>query len=263
MTRNTARQMNEDSENVAMTPQQRQFAAASNVSALDTYRQVMVGDRGWLSFLSFELYRLMFANMESIIGIAARRAVLPLFLAECGRAPVIGHGVTIRQPQRIHFGKKVILDDFCLVDVRTRAGKDQDALVDLGDFCYVGRHSIVSAKYGRIKLGRACNIGSYTRIATRESITVGESVLISSYVYIGAGNHGASDLETPVMEQEMESAGGVVIGDNAWIGAKATILDGVTIGRDAIVGAHSLVRENVPDRAIVAGTPAKIIRFRE
>jgi acetyltransferase-like isoleucine patch superfamily enzyme len=45
-----------------------------------------------------------------------------------------------------------------------------------------------------------------------------------------------------------------------WIGAHVTILDGVRIGDGAIVGAHSLVRENVPPRTVVAGTPARIIR---
>jgi acetyltransferase-like isoleucine patch superfamily enzyme len=253
----------DNSGDIAMTPQQREFSRGSDISALQSYKHVMVGEAGWLPFSAFELYCLFFGGMESILGIGARRLLLPLFLRSCGRGPVIGHGVTIRQPGRISFGKKVILDDFSLVDVRTRPGQDQDAAVEIGDYSYVGRYSIVSAKYGRIKLGRACNIGSYSRIATREDVIIGDSVLIASYVYIGPGNHGASDLSTPIMEQEMEHRGGVSIGENTWIGTKATILDGVTIGRDAIIGAHSLVRDNVPDRAIVAGTPAKIIRYRE
>ncbi len=255
--------MSDESIDTAMTPQQRQFASGSEASALSTYKQVMVGERSWASFTAFELYRLCFAGMESILGVGCRRLTLPLFLSACGNGPVIGHGVTIRQPHRISFGKKVILDDFSAVDVRSRPGKDPQAGISLGDYTYVGRYSIVTAKYGVIQLGRACNIGSYSRIATRDKIEIGASVLIASYVYIGPGNHGADDLQTPVMEQEMESKGGVRIGDNSWIGTKATILDGVSIGRDAIVGAHSLVREDVPDRAIVAGAPAKIIRYRE
>src|SRR5262249_3217857 len=135
--------------------------------------------------------------------------------------------------------------------------------VTVGDYVYIGRHSIVSAKYGRIKIGNGVNIGSSSRIATRENLEIGDSVLISSYVYIGGGNHGAEQLEVPIIEQEMDQRGGVSIGANAWIGTKATIVDGVKIGEDAIIGAHSLVREDVPSRAIVAGSPAKIIRYRE
>lgn len=246
----------------AMTPQQRQLSA-SGLSALATYRHVMVGDASWATFAGFEAYRLFFTNMESFLGMGFRRLLLPAFLKSCGKGPIVGAGVTIRQPHRISFGKKVVLDDRAMVDVRTKPGESSDAGIELGDHVYIGRGSVVAAKYGRVKLGRAVNVGFSSRISTRETIEIGESVLIASYVYIGAGNHGSSDLNVPVMEQPMETKGGVVIGDNAWIGAKATVLDGVKIGRDAIVGAHSLVREDVPERAIVAGTPAKIIRYRE
>ncbi|MCB0320464.1 MAG: hypothetical protein KDD60_06010 [Bdellovibrionales bacterium] len=58
----------------------------------------------------------------------------------------------------------------------------------------------------------------------------------------------------------MDLKGGVTIGKNVWIGTRATILDGVTIGDGAVIGAHSLVRESVPSGAVVAGTPAKVIR---
>ncbi len=250
---------------VAMTPQQRQLSGDS--SMLGTYKQIMVGDKGWGSFCAFELYRLLFTNLESIVGLGIRRYALPPFFNSCGRGLVVGTGVTVRQPGRIALGKKVILDDYSAIDVRSRSGQDStshsEAFISIGDYAYVGRYSVVTAKYGRVTLGPAVNIGAYSRIATRESIEIGESVLIASYVYIGAGNHRSDDLSRPVMEQDMEYHGGVKIGANAWIGTKATICDGVTIGKDAIIGAHSLVRENVPERAIVAGTPAKLIRYRE
>ena len=247
---------------IAMTPQQRRLTS-DGAAGLAAYKTVMAGDHSWASFLGFEFCRLFFTNLDSIVGIGARRVTYPWFFEQCGRGLIVGRGVTIRQPQKISLGKKIILDDYSSLDVRTRPGQDQNAFVSLGDYVYVGRHSIVSAKYGQVSLGSAVNIGSYTRIATREKIEIGDSVLIASYVYIGPGNHRTDDLHRPVMEQEMEYKGGVTIGSNAWIGTKATICDGVTIGKDAIVGAHSLVRENVPERAIVAGTPAKLIRYRE
>lgn len=255
----------------AMTPQQRAFA--SDRGSLNTYRQVMVGEAGWGSFIAFEFYRLLLANMESILGIALRRLVLPVFLKRAGRGLVVGHGVTFRQPGKITVGKKVIIDDYALVDVRTKpdantqppthaGGGKSTPEVSIGDFVYIGRQSIISAKYGKISLGAGVNIGSASRIATQGSIEIGESVLISSYVYIGGGNHGSEQLDVPIMEQEMELKGGVSIGKDTWIGTKATIVDGVKIGSGVIVGAHSLVREDVPDNAIVAGAPAKIIRYR-
>lgn len=55
---------------------------------------------------------------------------------------------------------------------------------------------------------------------------------------------------------------GVVIDDDVWVGARATILRGVTVGRGAIVGAGSLVNKSVPPYAIVGGNPARVLRFR-
>ena len=95
--------MNTDSE-PAMTPQQRQFAAGKT-SPLKTYKHILVGEKGWFYFFCFELYRLFFTNLESILGIALRRIFLPLFLKKSGNGLAVGNGVSIRQPQRISFGK--------------------------------------------------------------------------------------------------------------------------------------------------------------
>ncbi len=247
---------------IAMTPQQRELSSGG-LASLEAYRNVMVGDRGWGNLFGFELARLLFTNTNGLIGIAMRRLAYPWFFRSCKKGLAIGNGVTIRQPHRISLGRSVVIDDYALLDVRTRPGMDQDAFVELGDHVYLGRYSTISAKYGQIVCGNAVNIGSYTRIASHERIEIGDSTLIASFVYIGAGNHRFDSVEQPVMEQEMQCRGGVQIGTNVWIGTRATILDGVKIGKDAIIGAHALVRDDVPERAIVAGVPARVIRYRE
>lgn len=55
----------------------------------------------------------------------------------------------------------------------------------------------------------------------------------------------------------------VLIGDDVWLGAKATILRGVTIGNHAVVGANAVVTRDVPAWAIVGGTPATVLRYRD
>jgi len=66
-----------------------------------------------------------------------------------------------------------------------------------------------------------------------------------------------------MMDQGMYSRGPVVIGDDVWIGAGATILDGVRVGRGAIVGAGAVVTRDVPDFAVVTGVPAKVVSQRD
>ncbi len=66
-----------------------------------------------------------------------------------------------------------------------------------------------------------------------------------------------------MMDQPLVSRGGITVGDGAWIGYGAIILDGVTIGSGAVIGAGSVVKRDIPDYAIAAGTPAKVIKMRE
>lgn len=251
---------------IAVTPQQERLTSGNPARI---YKEISVGDAGWVTFVLFEIYNLLLCGLGGATGLFLRGLFLPGLLRSCGRRPMVGRDVTIRQPNRIEFGNKVTIDDQCLLDVRT--GGDEgtvgpsepvDVGIKIGSKVYLGRNSFLKAKYGRVTLGDGVNIGSFSRIATQGSIEIGNSVLISSYVYMGAGNHGFSDTNTPIIEQKMGPYKGIRIGDNTWIGAKVTILDGVTIGKDAIIGAHSLVRDDVPDRAIVVGTPAKILRFR-
>jgi acetyltransferase-like isoleucine patch superfamily enzyme len=248
---------------IAVTPQQQQLTSGNPAKV---YKEISVGDASWLTFVLFELYNLIICGLGGATGLFLRGLCLKGLLKSCGRGPMVGRDVTIRQPGRIEFGDKVTIDDQCLLDVRTGDSSDAEIAakvgIKIGSKVYLGRNSFLKAKYGRVVLADGVNIGSFTRIATQGTIEIGNSVLISSYVYIGAGNHGFNDSSTAIIEQEMGPYKGIKIGDNTWIGAKATILDGVTIGKDAIIGAHSLVRDDVPDRAIVVGTPAKILKFR-
>jgi acetyltransferase-like isoleucine patch superfamily enzyme len=175
----------------------------------------------------------------------------PTLLGSCGSRPGIGRGVAIRRPRQIHLGHKVLIDDYAVLDVRGDGSK-----ITLEDYVSIGRFSTVSAKNGSIHLASGVNVGSYTRIATQSSVSVGESTLIAAYCYIGPGNHQSGD--GPLISQPMDIRGGVQIGSHSWIGAHTTIMDGVTIGSNTIIGAHSLVRESIPDNSVAFGVPARV-----
>ena len=252
-------------ETPAMSPQQRRFSAAEG--RLATYKEFLVGEESYLSFAGFELYNLLLSNIPSIVGLGLRSLALPFLFKGCGKGLVLGRGVVIRQPKNISVGRGVIVEDYAALDVRSGKTPDKKAVaqqagIEIGDHVFIGRHSILAAKGGKIKLGAACNLSSYCRIATQSSVEIGESVLIAAYAYIGPGNHSTDD-GRPMIEQEMDVKGGVKIGAHSWIGTRATILDGVTIGKNVIVGAHSLVLEDVPDNAVVAGTPARVLKIRD
>ena len=64
------------------------------------------------------------------------------------------------------------------------------------------------------------------------------------------------------MDQPLTSKGGIAVGDGAWLGYQVTVLHGVTIGAGAVIAAGSVVVRDIPDNAIAAGVPAKVIKYR-
>ncbi|MEL6349423.1 MAG: acyltransferase [Myxococcota bacterium] len=91
-------------------------------------------------------------------------------------------------------------------------------------------------------------------------VTIGSGCRIASHVSIYAWNHGIKP-GAPVREQPTSSRG-VVLGEDVWVGTRACIRDGVTIGDHAVIGMGSVVTRDVPAWAIVAGNPARIIGDR-
>lgn len=110
--------------------------------------------------------------------------------------------------------------------------------------------------YGRnIKLGAHVFINSNVMMVDLGGITIEDNVLIGPGAYIISVNHQLN----PKKRQELELKS-VIIKKNAWIGARATILPGVTVGENAVIAAGAIVTKNVPKNTVVAGTPAKVIK---
>ena len=124
----------------------------------------------------------------------------------------------------------------------------------------------------RVKMGRYSYMGFYNSIC---DTTIGSFCSIASYCAIGGGRHPLDAVSTsPVFYAghnsmkinfsnipEPENVG-VEIGNDVWIGEAAFINDGVKVGTGAVIGAHSVVMKDVPPYAIVAGAPAKVLRYR-
>lgn len=106
-------------------------------------------------------------------------------------------------------------------------------------------------------------IGSETRIGLRSTIIgpvqIGNHVILAQNVVVSGLNHRYEDPNRPIHQQGVTTAA-IVIGDDSWIGANAVITAGISIGKHVIVGAGSVVTKEVPDYAVVAGNPARIIK---
>jgi len=99
--------------------------------------------------------------------------------------------------------------------------------------------------------------------AANGSIKIADNVLIGSSVHIYVTTHKFSDPSKHIYYQGFEKPKSVNIEEGCWIGANSTILPGVSIGMNSVIGAGSIVTKDVPRNSLVAGNPAKLIRFIE
>ena len=239
----------------AMTPQQEYLAKLGGKSPFSLYREIAVGNISIPGLAYYELMQLLFAGMPGLVGFGARALLYPRMFRSCGRRPGLGRGMVIRRPSQISLGKRLVCDDYSVLDVRGDRGS-----IEIGDYVSIGRFTTIAAKDGEIIIGNGVNIGSYCRVATQSKLTIEESALIAGYCYIGPGNHQQGDDDTPLIAREMEIRGGVTLGKQSWLGTRVTVADGVNIGQGSIIAAHSFVKDNIPPFVIAAGTPAKVIR---
>jgi acetyltransferase-like isoleucine patch superfamily enzyme len=108
----------------------------------------------------------------------------------------------------------------------------------IGEGSYIGRHASILAYDGcEVRIGHFCSISHYLAIYTVNTIA----------------NQDFSK------QRDLEK-GNVTIGDYTWIGYRVYINQGVNIGRNCVIGAHSVVADNIPDYSVAVGIPAKVVR---
>lgn len=116
---------------------------------------------------------------------------------------------------------------------------------------------------GDVYIGQNSYINSCTVMYTGNGIIIGKDVLIAANCTLAPTNHEYKDKNKTIMEQRFKkSKGGIIIEDDVWIGANCVILDGAIIKRGAVIGANSLIKEEVPEYCVFCGNPAKKVGER-
>jgi len=230
---------------------------AKGTSAREKYAALVIGRTDLGSLLKYELIVTLTQGWPGALGLALRKALYPSLLGSCGRNVVFGQNVVLRHPHKIHVGDDVVIDDNCLIDAKGESNTG----IRIGSGVFIGRNSILSCKNGDIELANGANVGFNCEIFSASRVRIGANVLMAAYSYVIGGDHDFSDASRPVLEQTRRSAG-VSVGDGAWIGAGAKILDGVSVGEGAIIGAAAVVRDDVEPRAVAVGIPARVVSTR-
>jgi acetyltransferase-like isoleucine patch superfamily enzyme len=161
--------------------------------------------------------------------------------------------------RHLHLGPHIFIGDHVLiyqvdeesgpVELGRRVRLHQDVIVETGagGSLIIGEESTIQPR---------CQLSAY-----KGAIRIGAGVSLAPYCALYPYDHSILP-GMPVRKQPLRSRGGIVIGDEAWLGVGVIVLDGVHIGAGAVVGAGSVVVHDVPDGAVVQGVPARAVMLR-
>lgn len=171
-------------------------------------------------------------------------------------------GVRIRGKRHLRLGRGVALDRGVTIDGYARRG------VQIGAGTHIGAYTVVSCTshlsfFGEgFSIGQNSGIGDYAWIGAAGGVTIGSNVIMGQFVSFHSQEHEFENTAIPIRQQGTTQRG-IVIGDDCWIGARVTFLDGSRVSEGCVVAAGSVVRGDIPPFSVIAGIPARVIRNRQ
>jgi len=227
-------------------------------SAWQTYRHLCFGDVSLGRAIRTESTTFIFGSMPGAAGLAMRKFLYPALFSQTGGKTIFGRNLTLRHPHKIQLGSNVIIDDGVVLDAKGNS----NAGISVGDNAYIGRNTIIYTKNGNIRIGDNVNISSNCQIFSSGDLEIGDGTMIAAFCYLlNGGVYDTSRDALPFSQQSGTiSKGPTCIGANSWIAAHSTITDGVNLGEHCVVGANSVVLQDLPAHTLSAGTPARVIR---
>jgi acetyltransferase-like isoleucine patch superfamily enzyme len=176
------------------------------------------------------------------------------------RPPVlVGRKVVLRCKGRMHFAGSVSIDDHCILDALSSCG------IHLGSGVSINKHVVIECTGSLRNIGEGLRIGDHVGIGSGSylgcagGVEIGSNTIFGNFVSLHSENHVFHKQETPYRLQGVTRSG-IRIGQNCWIGAKATILDGVDLGDGCIIAAGAVLpRGSYEAYGIYGGIPARRI----
>lgn len=199
----------------------------------------------------------LFGGIPTIVGIGLR-ALLYRGMMQMQGIVAIEANVRLRFANNIRLARGVYLDEGVYLHACPNG-------IEIGENTYVMHHAELhvynfrNLPHAGIKIGKNCLISEFNVLRGQGGITIGDNVYTAPLVQILAVNHVYHDPKIPIIQQGI-TAQGIVIEDDAWIGAGAIILDGVRIGKGAVVAAGAVVTSDVPPHTVVGGVPARVLQ---
>ena len=163
---------------------------------------------------------------------------------------------------KLRFGKRLQTEGICFVCRGVNLEIGRGATLRIGRWAWIGNGSKIRVHEGEVSIGAKTVMGQECTISAYQHVEIGRECIVADRVMLIDFDHGAVEVERPIRLQGIYKRD-VRIGHNVWMGYGACILRGVSVGDNSIVGTSAVVTQDVPENAVVAGIPARVIRMRE
>lgn len=190
-----------------------------------------------------------------------RGFLLGVFYGNISNRVFIGSRVKIVRKKYLRAGHGCRLEDRVSIHALSEKG------VVLGDHVLIGRGTRIECTGSLENLGRGISIGNRSTFSNdcffgaAGGIEIGEDVVAGQFIRFHSENHDFDDRNVLIRKQGV-SHKGIKVGNNCWIGSGVVFLDGARLGDGCVVGANAVVSKEFPDNCVIAGVPAKILRYR-
>lgn len=169
--------------------------------------------------------------------------------------------VTLKNKKHIFMETGVSIGKFATIDGLSESGVHLGRNVTIGPYTIIQGTGIMTNLGKGLTIGDHSGVGAFSFFGCGGGVTIGSHVIMGQYVSFHAENHNYEHLDLPIKQQGV-SRKGIRVGDNCWVGAKVTFLDGAVVGHGCVIAAGAVVKGEIPDNVVIAGVPAKIIKKR-
>lgn len=166
-----------------------------------------------------------------------------------------GRGTQLEIDGQVQMGKQVYIGDHVTIMV------EKGASLTIGDHSFIGENCYIKCFGGKIEIGQNVSINSKSFLNGCGGLKIGHNTRIGTQSIMIASNHKFDDPD--VLFKDAITKKGICIGENIWFGARVTVLDGVNIADNIVVGACSLVTKNLTEAGVYVGVPVKRIKNKE
>ncbi|HSP87670.1 MAG TPA: hypothetical protein VLN45_06020, partial [Ignavibacteriaceae bacterium] len=178
----------------------------------------MIGSKSFTKLIYFEFCTWL-SKIPGALGLFLRKIFWPRLFGSCGNSVFFGENITIRHPQRIYLGNRVVISDGCILDARS---VEREKTIEIGDDVILSNNVTIQCKGGSVKIGSHSGVNTQTIIQSLDDnpVVIGTDVFIGQMCFLsGGGNYNTERLDIPIWQHGHRNEEGITLENDIWLGA--------------------------------------------